>query len=551
MKKARQNKAAFSVVSARLDDAGAPSNIAVERQVLGALLMDAENILPEVLPILSGIEPFWIQEHEAVYQAIRTIHETRGPIDPFSVMEELSRAGELDRVGGIEALTGLVKEVGSLENAKYHATILRSKGLKRRMLLDIQEITAEIHAENMTADGLRVEILARLAKIPAESIGDAASYPNLGDVKRKLGDIKWLWDGWIAGGVMTILTAPGGVGKTRTVLDLCRRLWFGLAMPDDTPNPLPAGTKTLWLFVDRNWQGAARVAESFGIPLEAICTPGTKENPVYIPELDDPETLIALEQQIMAQRPALLVIDTITFATSYKTGQADEAKMAYDPLMDMAARTGVAVLALTHTNKDGETLGRRINERARVNIHLTRPDREKPDRLRFWVDKTDDYRPAPPALGVTFHTDRNEYDNNPPAEAESEHKKTGPTPIKSTHDAEWLVAKLEDAGQPMMVARLIDDARDEGILKAKSPSPLYAAKRRAPSIRPGWSVSEIEVESRNGKMLKYWKLEPDNPETEGNQGPQDETPGAKADPFAMEATNGHRKRLIVSSKVNP
>lgn len=322
-------------------------------------------------------------------------------------------------------------------------------------------------------------------------------YATLADALAEIGDTRWFWEKWIPAGCMTLLAAVGGGGKTRTAVDLARRLWYGLPMPDGSPNQFPPGTRTLWVMYDRNWAETGDVAKNFGVPPEAILLPSLKLSPLETPDFDDPRTMDALKLQIELEKPGLIVIDTITYATSRNTSKADEAKAAFDGLMQLAATTGVAVLALTHLNKEGEVLGRRITERARSVIMLSLPDPEgQPNRRKLQIDKTAVKKPDP--LGITFTDTSSDYDANPPDAPDQPGKKRGPLPVKSTKDAEWLWEKL--SGGPMRVKVLVDVARKDGILKvqtAENPDPsigsLYNAKKRIPFIRPGCFVDETKI----------------------------------------------------------
>src|SRR5206468_3520685 len=89
----------------------------------------------------------------------------------------------------------------------------------------------------------------------------------------------------------------------------------------------------------------------------------------------------------------------------------------FGPLMDLARRTGVPFLLLTHLSKDGQALGRRINGACRVVLKMTHPDPDgQPDRRRLWVDKT--YSEKPPALGMTICAAGCRFDSNPPTAPE-------------------------------------------------------------------------------------------------------------------------------------
>ncbi len=168
---------------------------------------------------------------------------------------------------------------------------------------------------------------------------DPPVYATLADAVAVIGDLRWVWNQWLPAGCMTILAAVGGGGKTRTALDLCRRLWFGLEMPDGSQSSYPAGTKTLWMMYDSNWAETGEAARNFGVPHEAILLAALKDNPLANPDFDDPSTMMELTRQIEHQQPGLIVIDTITYATGRNTSKASEAKAAFDGLMKVAGVT--------------------------------------------------------------------------------------------------------------------------------------------------------------------------------------------------------------------
>jgi hypothetical protein len=54
--------------------------------------------------------------------------------------------------------------------------------------------------------------------------------------------LNWLWPGWILGETLALISANAGVGKTRFVADLIRRVRHGEGWPDGTAMSLPADT---------------------------------------------------------------------------------------------------------------------------------------------------------------------------------------------------------------------------------------------------------------------------------------------------------------------
>ncbi len=333
-------------------------------------------------------------------------------------------------------------------------------------------------------------------------------YATLADADGELKDTAYAWDLWIPGGSMTAVVADAGLGKTRTAAEWCARLWHGKVMPDGAANRFPAGTKTLWLCYDRNWRGLVRSFTQFGVPREAVILPAHKNKPRWIPDFDNPKTMEILRRFIEVHKPGWVVVDTTTYASIYNTGKPNEAKLAYDPIMDVLMQTGCACLALTHTNREGGILNRRFLERCRVKIEITRPDPTFKDRLRIEVTKSDDI--FPPPLGATFTDSGVVYDGQPPEAPASPQR--GRKPTTSPGIAEFLWEYLQ-AG-PAFVCDIVRAAQDKGLLKSptvEEPKPsissLYDARRWVARSHPGKIVHQFEMATERGRMLKAWKIE--------------------------------------------
>lgn len=379
-------------------------------------------------------------------------------------------------------------------------------------------VSLEAEAEADDQGGVDEE---RPAPDPLKWIDDG-DVATLADVRREIGETRYLWDKWIPFGAMTAVIAEGGLGKTRTVLDWALRLWLGEPMPDGNPNPLPAGTKTLWLCYDRHWWGLIDTAKAFGLPESAILLPTRKGRPLWIPDFDHPETMTLLERLIRIHKPGFVAVDTTTYATAFNTAKANETKLAFDPIMGVMAETKTACLALTHVSREGTILNRRLAERTRVVIKLTQPDPNQKNRLKIAVDKSDDRKPAP--LGLTFTDGRNEYDDRPPEPPQ--HGTPGPKTAKTAGMAEWLWSYLQSGPAPMV--DIINAARDAELLKlptAKEPKPsitsLYDAMRRIPRLYPGHEIEQFSCRTERGKELQHWKIVEARPtDAEAEEGDQ-------------------------------
>jgi AAA domain len=313
------------------------------------------------------------------------------------------------------------------------------------------------------------------------------SYATLEDISRIMSSQPWLWRGWIAAVVLNALASDPGTGKTRFALDLARRLWFGLPWPDNQPNEMPAGTRTLWVQGDRNFAEMLQCARDFGLPEEAVVLGSSPNDPTGSLDLDDLSTLAALRDRIMAASVALVVIDTVGMTTGRNLCRPEEARDFFAPIIDLAGQTKVPILGLTHLSMNKEALGRRIVEKARVVIKMTQPDPEgQRDRRRLWVDKTAIQKPPP--LGITMTNTGNEYDFDPPKELESVPRKHGPPPVKLEECKKWLSERLNP--NPDAVVQIRKDAESAGF----SVDTLYR------------SHQALKVEEYSVGRRKWWKL---------------------------------------------
>ena len=83
-----------------------PHNLQAEESVLGALLLsrDAIGVVGE-----AGLKvrDFYNPAHQQIFDAIRSIYSSSGPVDVVTVADELRRHGVLEELGGIERLNEL------------------------------------------------------------------------------------------------------------------------------------------------------------------------------------------------------------------------------------------------------------------------------------------------------------------------------------------------------------------------------------------------------------------------------------------------------------
>ncbi|MFZ0142523.1 MAG: DnaB-like helicase N-terminal domain-containing protein, partial [Aeromicrobium sp.] len=109
-----------------------PQDVAAEQSVLGAMLLSKEAIDPAV-DMLQGRD-FYRPVHETLFDTIVDLASRGEPADAITVSAELTRRGELSRVGGAPYLHTLVAGVPSTASVDYYAEIVREKAILRRLI---------------------------------------------------------------------------------------------------------------------------------------------------------------------------------------------------------------------------------------------------------------------------------------------------------------------------------------------------------------------------------------------------------------------------------
>ena len=110
-----------------------PQNLEAEESVLGAMMVSAATIEPVVLDAHLQADDFYRDRHRSIFAAIVRLHEDGDPVDVLTVSERLAQHGELDRVGGKDAVASLAAKVPAPGSAKHYAQIVKQNALMRRL----------------------------------------------------------------------------------------------------------------------------------------------------------------------------------------------------------------------------------------------------------------------------------------------------------------------------------------------------------------------------------------------------------------------------------
>src|SRR5690606_22992259 len=109
-----------------------PHDIMAEQCVLGGMLLSKEAIT-QVVEIVRSSD-FYRPAQQTIYDTTIDLFSRGEPVDAISVNAELTKRGEITRVGGAPYLHTLTDTVPTAANAGYYARIVADRAVLRRLV---------------------------------------------------------------------------------------------------------------------------------------------------------------------------------------------------------------------------------------------------------------------------------------------------------------------------------------------------------------------------------------------------------------------------------
>jgi replicative DNA helicase len=213
-----------------------PQSVESEESVLGAILL-SEDAANEVMDKLEP-EDFYRPAHQAIFRAMRLLYNGNQAIDAITVSEELRRTGELDRIGGISAITRLLDIVPSASNVDYYAGIVEEHSQRRSLIKAGSSITDmamrlddEIHLVIDRAEQTVLGVAGRKVKDSMQPIGPIffSTLEELEELEARGSDISGLSTGFrdldrkltgLHPANLVIIAARPAMGKSALTLNI-------------------------------------------------------------------------------------------------------------------------------------------------------------------------------------------------------------------------------------------------------------------------------------------------------------------------------------------
>jgi replicative DNA helicase len=109
-----------------------PQDVAAEQSVLGGMLL-SKDAIADVVEVVRAND-FYRPAHQTIFDVIVDLYGKGEPADPITVSAELTRLGEIGRVGGAPYLHTLLSSVPTAANAGFYARIVQEQAVLRRLV---------------------------------------------------------------------------------------------------------------------------------------------------------------------------------------------------------------------------------------------------------------------------------------------------------------------------------------------------------------------------------------------------------------------------------
>jgi len=344
------------------------------------MMLSKDAIADVVETIREG--DFYRPAHQAIYSTVLDLYGRGEPADAVTVAADLTRTGDIGRIGGAPYLHTLVAMVPTAANAGYYARIVREQAILRRLVEagtrivsmgygatgDVDDLVDRAQAEVYEVTERRTsEDYAPLGEIMGDALSEIEAIANRGGemvgVPTGFAELDKLTNG-LHPGQMVILAARPAIGKSTMGLDLARAasiknglasVIFSLEMSRNeivmrllsAEAQVPLHHMRAGTMSDADW---TKLASKMGVVSDA---------PLFI---DDSPNMTLMEIRAKCRRLKqrhdlrLVIVDYMQLMTSGKKVESRQQEVSEfsRSLKLLAKELGVPVVAISQLNRGPE-----------------------------------------------------------------------------------------------------------------------------------------------------------------------------------------------------
>ncbi len=146
-----------------------PANVEAERAILGAILLDNLSF-NEAAEHLQA-EDFSLDSHRRIYSRMVELMDSSRPIDLITLVEELDRHKELQAIGDVGYISGLIDGVPDRPSIEHYIKIVRDKALLRGLINTASSAIARASEQSDLAEEILNDTEAAILGLSEKRIG--------------------------------------------------------------------------------------------------------------------------------------------------------------------------------------------------------------------------------------------------------------------------------------------------------------------------------------------------------------------------------------------
>jgi len=220
-----------------------PKNRQAEQVILGAVLLDPEEVIPSISEKLTPGHFYW-KAHRLILEVAYELFEKGTPPDLITVSDRLDEKNQLVEVGGRAYLSELLGQVTTTASVTYYVDIVSKKAVMRELIDAGSEITEMGFQESEEVSLLLDRAEGRIFKLSQQEISQG--YFHIRDFMHEhIGELEKLsrdpskrtaagistgfkkfdeFTSGLRGSDMIVLAARPGMGKSSLMLSLARHV---------------------------------------------------------------------------------------------------------------------------------------------------------------------------------------------------------------------------------------------------------------------------------------------------------------------------------------
>jgi replicative DNA helicase len=220
-----------------------PHSIEAEQGVLGCILLSPNECMGvSIEKMKRAAEVFYDLRHQALFDVLAEMYDKKELIDPITVQQYLKDRNQLEALGGMPYIAGLMNCVPSAANLEYYIDIVREKFVLRKVIQTCTTAVGRVYDHQGEVDGLLDEVERDILQISEErvTVGNKTikdlvhkAINTIEDYHQRAGMLTGLGTGFpdldkmtsgMHGGEMIVIAARPSMGKTSLAMNIAEHV---------------------------------------------------------------------------------------------------------------------------------------------------------------------------------------------------------------------------------------------------------------------------------------------------------------------------------------